>query len=71
MPTIPPPGNPRARFGPPARGFPVGTTGGKGKPIAPHALGGWTRFSGALATGLPTALRQASTFRRAALRSLK
>ena len=62
------PGNPGAYL---RAHFPVGSTGGKGAPVAPKATTGWTHLSGALATGLPTAFRQAAAWRRQALRSLR
>jgi hypothetical protein len=61
----PPPGHPNTHP------IPVGSTGGKGAPVAPKAVASWTRFSGALATQLPTALRQARTFRRAGMKALR
>lgn len=51
--------------------FPVGTTKGRGAPIAPHATGAWVRLMGAVGTRLPTAQRQARLYRRRALQAIR
>ena len=56
---------------PQAPTYPIGSTGGKGSPVAPKATSAWVRFSGVIGTKLPTSLRQASIFYRNALRTLK
>ena len=56
---------------PKASPHPVGSTGGKGAPIAPKATSAWVYLSGVIGTKLPTSLRQAHYFRAQALRSLR
>jgi hypothetical protein len=65
------PPSPPPRGYPPIAKFPTGSTGGKGKPVAPKANAAWAHLSGAIATQLPTGLRRARIFRQAALRSLR
>lgn len=67
----PGPLSPPSQQSPRTTPHPVGQTGGKGVPVAPKAVEGWTRLAGALATQLPTARKQALRFNRAALRALR